>query len=703
MKDVTIIFPPNYREFTRPDIVPSKILGFLKENNVEAVQYDLNIEWVNYILTEEGVLHLKSECVKLNKKINAKESLDSISQKVLNTIEWLVYIPEDVLVSQIKKVLNIFKSNDFFTFKKLNKANTFLNRLINSANALLINLDISTTIDPFTSFTEIRRVVQKDSFHKDFIKKYIKRIPKINKEGDIVIAISSNTQLLDACILGSLIKENYKNKKVIMAGYPINILKDQLKDKFDLFKWIDYLIYEGVERSTLSLVTKESVEEVPNVMYLKNEKIVENPQKYYEGNEYGNLDFDDIKFEKYLNPIKVIPIYATRGCIWAKCEFCNIHKYSRCYEERKLDKIIDNIKILKKKYDVSAFYFSDEALSAELLDKLSKKIIEENLDIKWTAQTRFSEELNCNIFNNIVKAGCVNLEFGLETADSDILIKMKKGITVKLAEQNLQDAYESGLIKTVNIIVGYPEDTNVQKTMDFIVKNRKYIDKVTIFPFLITRQSNIEKNSEDYGIKIDYNEYNNLQISINDYEVSNGLNWKEKEDKIKELIENIGKYREDFPINYYPILEYSTHYETTDVNLLYEKSEAVNSEFKPGVNSLIRTCTQFPKKRKEVIIINSSFDLINIKKRCKYTLSGNLGLSEINTIKRDKKKVVLDTIENNIFDVPEEVIWLLKLANGSNNIEKLNKFFAERKNIDYSEAERIVKIYLYIYRFLFEV
>jgi len=70
------------------------------------------------------------------------------------------------------------------------------------------------------------------------------------------------------------------------------------------------------------------------------------------------------------------------------------------------------------------------------------------------------------------KAGCVFINYGIESMDDDVLKRMKKGLRVRQVYKGIEETLKSGISPGFNIIFGHIGDTHetLQKGVDFLLK-----------------------------------------------------------------------------------------------------------------------------------------------------------------------------------------------------------------------------------------
>lgn len=179
---------------------------------------------------------------------------------------------------------------------------------------------------------------------------------------------------------------------------------------------------------------------------------------------------------------KFIPICASRGCT-DTCNFC--YRMEKGIRFRKLEKVIEEIKLIKERYGVTFFMFVDELFVFprkrvfEFEDLLKKN----NLKIKWYCQSRadlFDEE----VANSLKRSGCKFVNIGIESMDQAVLDKMNKRMTVEQNIKALEVANKVDIGLGLNFLWGQENDTEetLRKNVEALKSYNKFDQIRTIRP-----------------------------------------------------------------------------------------------------------------------------------------------------------------------------------------------------------------------------
>ncbi|VEN74499.1 B12-binding domain-containing radical SAM protein [Candidatus Desulfarcum epimagneticum] len=163
-------------------------------------------------------------------------------------------------------------------------------------------------------------------------------------------------------------------------------------------------------------------------------------------------------------------ILSARGCKF-KCNFC--YRMDEGYRPRKAGLIMQEIRYLQEEYGINHIEFMDELLmsSKERIIEICEAILKSGLKFKWYCNGRLNyarpEELKM-----MKRAGCVFINYGIESFDDKVLRNMNKALTTAQIENGIIATLESGISPGFNIIwgnIGESKET-LMKGVDFLLK-----------------------------------------------------------------------------------------------------------------------------------------------------------------------------------------------------------------------------------------
>jgi radical SAM superfamily enzyme YgiQ (UPF0313 family) len=213
--------------------------------------------------------------------------------------------------------------------------------------------------------------------------------------------------------------------------------------------------------------------------------------------------YREFPLEKYGAP-GVLRVIGSRGCI-ARCRFCNESYYTGRYRVRSAGKVMAEIMHHRQQHGVHTFIFSDQEVNGNLmeLEKLCDLLIESPHQIHWSGQAIIRRGMTRQLFQKMRRAGCHSLDFGLESGCNSVLRRMGKPFTAGEAEKVLAVCRKAGIVTGINLIVGFPGETEAEllDTFAFLRRNRANLDKISnISTCFVKPFSDCYFNPQNYGI-----------------------------------------------------------------------------------------------------------------------------------------------------------------------------------------------------------
>ncbi len=209
--------------------------------------------------------------------------------------------------------------------------------------------------------------------------------------------------------------------------------------------------------------------EVPGICYLEQGKAVDTPQPDVVE------DLDSLP-SPYLEGIidtaaksRVI-LLTSRGCT-SPCTFCYTTRASnKKVRFHSLDRVIAEIKYLQAR-GISDFWFADPnfAFSRSRLVALLQRIIAECPPITFWCQTRYNL-MDDELLELLKKAGAHTIAFGLESADHEVLSRIKKGLNPEKLATVIAEVQQAGINVELFTLFGLPGESfsQAQQTLDFV-------------------------------------------------------------------------------------------------------------------------------------------------------------------------------------------------------------------------------------------
>ena len=302
------------------------------------------------------------------------------------------------------------------------------------------------------------------------------------------------------------LKQDNPKLPVFAGGPHVDSFKENIFDVCDIF---DALVYgEGEETITMLadyVSGKRKLEDIPNLIYKKNGRIVTTPVRRI--NNLDSLSSPVYDQDVYLamkgnQKIKMVFIDESRGCP-NHCSYC-IHpiKSGNRWRERTPQAVVEQMEEMNRKYGFTAFRFAGSNPPPFLKRRIANEILNRGLKVTYSAFGHIRDGLVVD-FKLLRKSGCYSLFFGIESGSQRILDEsMNKGIRIGQITKTIRACKQAGLYVVGSVIIPAPQETEETKKESFDLLLRMKPDSVVIwFPALMLG-TDWEKNSQKYGFNI---------------------------------------------------------------------------------------------------------------------------------------------------------------------------------------------------------
>lgn len=280
------------------------------------------------------------------------------------------------------------------------------------------------------------------------------------------------------------IKEINPDIEIIIVGPHGSILPETFFDSK-----IDYIVKGEPDLATTELVkrifsnedpNKDSIHELSYVCYRKEDKwIVGSGSAVVEDmTKLPVLKYDKVDPNNYSWPTspegydfrKVTVFESSRGCPFS-CVFCFRKGFRGKYRQKSIEQISAELDILKKQ-GVEYFFVIDEIFGINF--KWVKQVCEElkKRGFKWGCESR-PEYFSDDLVDVFASTGCVEIRFGLESANMDVLKKVGKGSTnLDKFKYYVNKLVDKGVNVKFFCIAGLPGSSKktIKETLDYVMQ-----------------------------------------------------------------------------------------------------------------------------------------------------------------------------------------------------------------------------------------
>lgn len=528
---------------TQPPINTPFITAFLKKNEINCTQLDLNVEVWDYLLSPNLIKELtyNSEYTKYCDKVNVPNM----------TYEEFNY-KRNYLLSSIETIKRYYQDQKiFYDTHALAWANErikeFQYLFYYSYGILLDNLYTTYPFDDelhlsFSRMDNFSYDNQKNPFIGIFEKVLSAKL-KDSAPPVILIEALYAFQFPHLATLTKVLKKLYPNSHICFSGFGFDQLvfariKHSLKNNHLAFLGFDSIFMVRNDDSLLTFVNHIlSGKEINSIQSLavnckSTENIVsEEPlvEKYTK--QIVVPDYDDIEFNRYFSPHPVIIEKYSNRCFWCKCTYCSINAFKGRNVSLTTDEFLQRINTYYEKYGVKHLFLLDEAATPEQARDIAESFRNSPYDFIWSLRTRIDKGFDRETLQLMYDSGCRELWMGLETTSPTVLKLMKKTKDpveyVNQSRRIVEMASEIGIGLHFCLLFGFPGETleDHEITLNFFKDASVTLRKIPCFVsfnvFLLTPFSPVWKNPELYNVKISDASVDRCNMEDIEFSISN--------------------------------------------------------------------------------------------------------------------------------------------------------------------------------------
>lgn len=308
------------------------------------------------------------------------------------------------------------------------------------------------------------------------------------------------------------LKKCNKNSIIVVGG---NFFTKTHRDVLNRFKDVDVVVRDEGEITFYELVNaiqnKKSFDDIEGITFRNNNIIIENRTRKPESDiekfalKYDKLNMtnrfkEGILMRNYEKEnYRCFPVFMGRGCS-RKCAFCEYNQLK--YRVRKIPAILKEIDYLIKNYGADYFAFADPSFCERenFVRELCEILIEGSPHIKWSCEARVDTPLN--ILELMAKAGCISLDFGLESGSEKVLKAINKNIDLFKTKEFVKACYSLGIRTHMFLMVSLPEETeeDAMQTIKVCGELSKYVTSMSLGVTQILPGTELERIAFKKGI-----------------------------------------------------------------------------------------------------------------------------------------------------------------------------------------------------------
>ncbi len=182
----------------------------------------------------------------------------------------------------------------------------------------------------------------------------------------------------------------------------------------------------------------------------------------------GLLTLDDYPLKTSDGKV-IATVMTSRGCPF-HCTYCFKGLFGKSYRQRSAESIVAEVEDVITNFGVRDIYFIDDIfmLNLERVRKICELIIKKKLGIRFQCLARV-DRISEKLLDLLTRAGCVEIHYGIESGNQEVLNRIKKGISLKQVKKAVKLTKRAGIRVKGYFMTGLPGETleTVRQTIDF--------------------------------------------------------------------------------------------------------------------------------------------------------------------------------------------------------------------------------------------
>ncbi|MEU1288893.1 radical SAM protein [Kitasatospora sp. NPDC005856] len=381
-------------------------------------------------------------------------------------------------------------------------------------------------------------------FHEYFAGTELARIRAAG--ADVVgISVADERQLVSACVLASLVREQLPHVRLFMGGNYWARTMDAYHDPafVGLFDHWDAIVYAEGFRPVVDLVEGAEPATVPGVVWRDGDTVRVNPRTP------APVDYESLPtpvFDRSIrqwSPDFVPPLYTMSNCPM-RCGFCSIaagsdsflHK-PRVMSERR---VAEHIAAL----GVERVDFVDEYLTIPRQLRIGRELARIGHRATWQCYLTASDQLlkpeSCQA---LAAAGCSAVQLGLESLDPDTLRQEAKPWNHPANYGRiLRNLHDAGIQVHVFIIVGVPGEpiNRSLRWLPFLEEHGEHILTIKSGRYRLTRRAPDERAASLHqlsGLQVTGEDQKLLNLNRDQFRYTTGGLSRKRVEAVRDLLE----------------------------------------------------------------------------------------------------------------------------------------------------------------------
>ncbi|MGB8953886.1 MAG: radical SAM protein [Tumebacillaceae bacterium] len=499
--DVAIVFPPPTEARFFPYLSLPMITAYLRQQGVNTVQKDFNIELCHQLL--------KLETLQTYIAILKQQAEDDLNAALrVETAQFL--LDQQDAISGVWHDKQQESLSKLYRSIEIKFANRGVEMLLEGS---VLKLEVPS-LDHISAIVERFGEIPPHDIAAKIQYRMLEDFLAAEQPRLFALSVAYYSQILSALLMAKWVKKLSPDTKVIFGGQQAMIFQQQLSQNPLVAKYVDCLGIGGGEETMLrlhqALIGEVPREDVPNLIWLdagqpfRTEAVATLHIK-----DVPPPDFDGMPVQHYISEGFQMALTTCSGCFWGRCVFCsygNRSRMERSYQQKTARQIADECQQIVERFGSKRINFVDENTNLKLVLHAMRILNERGVHITFSTRNRLEDSLLDKDFcHELRERGCVQMSSGYETYSQRLLDLMDKGVTSANYQQIIDNLYEMGIELRLSVMGGFPSETpeEAEETRAFLKRNEHKIGIDVIEMLVVEPNTYLSRQPHKFGIALE--------------------------------------------------------------------------------------------------------------------------------------------------------------------------------------------------------
>jgi anaerobic magnesium-protoporphyrin IX monomethyl ester cyclase len=174
------------------------------------------------------------------------------------------------------------------------------------------------------------------------------------------------------------------------------------------------------------------------------------------------------------NPELYKNLFSSRGCP-ARCSYCSGSLFGKRFRFRSARSVLNEMFHVHRTYGTTHFHFVDDAMTMDRrrIFEICHGLIKSGFNLTWNMMTRI-DSVNEEILSLAARAGCTQIDYGVESGHPETLKRIHKPHTVEMVRHIVPLTKKKGIKSFVFFILGFPWEG-----VEAIEDSRKFMKEIS--------------------------------------------------------------------------------------------------------------------------------------------------------------------------------------------------------------------------------